>query len=224
MNFLSHYYFERYTPVSEVVLGCLLPDLLKNVDKSYNFHPHRFEATLFVHPNPMHISEGWYRHVEVDKIFHSSPFFMEHNHLLRRKIEGALEGLPIRASFMAHIAIELILDHLLIKNELVKPIRLYEHLDHVQRPVIASYLRVIGLEDPAKFLAFYDRFISSRYLLDYARFENLSHALFSICKRIWTFEVTEIHHAKLTEQLSAYTEDYLKNFKEVFNYVQDRIV
>ena len=224
MNFLSHYYFELYTAESEQVLGCLLPDLLKNVDKTYNFHPQRFEELLFVHPARMYLSEGWYRHVEVDKIFHSSPFFITHNHALRRQIEPALAGLPIRASFMAHIAVELILDHLLLKDELVKPVRLYEHLDHVPRPVIHAYLHIIGLEDPSVFLDFYERFIRSRYLLDYAQFENLSHALFAICKRIWKFDVTADHHTKLTEQLLIYTEVHLKNYKEVFNYVQDRLV
>lgn len=48
MNFLSHYYFERYTGHSERVLGGLLPDLLKNVDKGYNFQPQRYESLFFL--------------------------------------------------------------------------------------------------------------------------------------------------------------------------------
>lgn len=224
MNFLSHYYFERYSPNSERVLGSLLPDLLKNVDKRYNFHPQRFEEVLFAHPKTMSISEGWYRHEEIDRLFHTSTFFIHHTHTLRKKVDPVVAHLPVRASFLAHIAIELLLDHLLIDHTLVNPNRLYEHLAHVQRATVERYLLTIGNVDVKRFWDFYERFVASRYILDYADIGNLPHALFNICKRVWTFETADEDMDRLTECLHAYKEQQLSDYMCIFQEIQDKLV
>ena len=223
MNFLSHFYFERYATQPERVLGSLLPDLLKNVDKSYIFHPQKQEEQFFLHPQAQAISEGWYRHVEVDKLFHSSEFFLEHNHVLRKQLEPVLEGLPIRASFMAHIAIELLLDHLLIQHELVNVSRLYEHLEHVNLSTLRFYLKTLGVADVEGFMDFYDKFLSWRYIFEYKEVEKISNPLFNISKRIWTFETQPSQHEALTEVLINYRDNQLTNFKEIYMYIQDNI-
>ncbi len=223
MNFLSHFYFERFATVPERVLGSLLPDLLKNVDKSYVFHPQKFEEQLFSHPLSMEISEGWYRHVEVDKLFHSSEFFLSHCHTLRRQLDPILEGTPIRGTFMAHIAIELILDHLLIKHQLVNVNRLYEHLENVNRSIVKTYLTTIGVEDTKGFFEFYDKFLKWRYIADYKDLDQISKPLINISKRIWTFETPKEVHKGLTEVLIRYTDENLKDFKDIYAYIQDNL-
>ncbi len=224
MNFLSHYYFERFAPESERVLGAILPDLLKNVDKQYSFHPQRFEESLFAHPKTMWISEGWYRHVEVDKIFHSSTYFLDHCHVFRKMLAPVVEHLPIRASFLAHIAIELLLDHLLIQNKQVNPARLYDHLEQVNRPSIERYLNTIGEVDIQRFFAFYDEFIKARYILDYKDITNISYALFNICKRLWVFEITDQDLTNLSQCLIDYKEKELINYIDIFHEIQHKIV
>src|SRR5690606_18264561 len=99
MNFLSHFYFERFSVHPERIVGCVLPDLLKNADKSYVFHPQRFEEQLFAHPLSRELSEGWYRHVEVDKAFHSSEMFLEHCHLLRDRKSTRLNSSHVKISY-----------------------------------------------------------------------------------------------------------------------------
>jgi len=72
MNFLSHYYFDRDTiPYIRDyhTLGTVLPDLLKNADKSILIHPEKLQ-----HSDPA-ISDmiaGWKKHLLVDRYFHSS--------------------------------------------------------------------------------------------------------------------------------------------------------
>ncbi|MHC8947965.1 hypothetical protein [Sphingobacterium hungaricum] len=220
MNFVSHYYFERYAHEPERVLGSLLPDLLKNADKSYSFQPQRFEEILFANPQTRAISEGWYRHVEVDKLFHNCDFFLSHSHQLRKKIDPVLGDLPIRASFLAHIAIEILLDHLIIQDQVVNVARLYEHLESASKKHTKIYLEQIGLEDTSRYFSFYDRFLQSKYMFQYENIENLSHALFNICKRVWDFQVEEKHQQQLTGVLIDYKSDYLSNYKEVFHYIQ----
>ncbi|TDS15983.1 hypothetical protein [Sphingobacterium paludis] len=220
MNFLSHYYFERYSPHAETVFGALLPDLLKNVNKAYNFHPQRFEEALFAHPQTRYVSEGWYRHVEVDKLFHSSEFFIEHCHVLRKLLDPIVAHLPIRASFLAHISIELLLDHLLIDQQIVNAQRLYEHLEHISPNLIEKYLRTLGDVDIAEFKNFYTRFLESRYMLSYHDVSNLAHALFNICKRVWVFQTTDADLYELTACLSHYKEHHLKNYLDIFHNIQ----
>lgn len=223
MNFLSHFYFERYASESARVVGCLLPDLLKNADKEYVFHPNRFEEQIFVHPMMVEIYQGWYRHVEVDKVFHSSPFFLEHNHELRKQLDPIVSHLPIRASFLGHISLELLLDHLLIEYKMVNVNRFYEHLEHVNRSILKRFLEIIGLQDTTKFFHFYDQFLSWKYVHEYADLSRLSVPLFNICKRVWHFDVETPDHLALTEALRSYTENHLSDFRDIFKFVNDRL-
>lgn len=223
MNFLSHFYFERFATHPERVVGSLLPDLLKNFDKSYTFHPQRFEEQLFTHPLGVELSEGWYRHVEVDKLFHSSTYFIDHSHYLRKELDPVIADLPIRGTFLAHIAIELILDHLLIKHELVNVSRLYENLANVNRTVLKNYLITIGVPDVDGFLTFYDKFIAWRYIFEYKDLEQISKPLINISKRIWQFDVTADVHERMTAVLLSYTEERMHDFKDVYAYIQDNL-
>ncbi|MFZ4261093.1 hypothetical protein ACFRAE_03565 [Sphingobacterium sp. HJSM2_6] len=223
MNFLSHFYFERFAIHSQRLVGALLPDLLKNVDKSYTFHPQKSEEILFANPKTRQISEGWYRHVEVDKLFHGSEFFLEHCHQLRLQLQKPLAGLPIRPSFMAHIAIELLLDHLLIEQELVNVSRLYEHLEHADRNSIRSYLKTIAVPDIEAFMKFYEDFISWKYIFEYKDINAISKPLFNIAKRIWQFETNADQRMELTQVLIDYKAKELQNFKVIYAYIQDNM-
>lgn len=223
MNFLSHYYFERFAAESEKVVGCLLPDLLKNVNKKYIFHPIRFHDRLSTSPTALSLLEGWYRHVEVDRLFHNSDFFIHHRHELRKILAPVVQDTPIRASFLAHIALELILDHRLIKDESVKVVRLYEHLEAADRQALRFFLNNIGLGDTQDFFEFYKAFIESKYMVKYEEIHFLSCASLNICKRLWTFEISDYLAAALTNELTNYTENKLGDYREVFHYIQDQL-
>ena len=216
MNFLSHYYFERYAANSEQVLGGLLPDLLKNIDKSYSFQLHKFESNVPRGQKNESITEGWRRHLEVDKLFHSSDFFYHHTHEMRKIIDQNISDLPVRATFLAHISLELLLDHKLIDHELLSVSRLYEHLEHVDRNNLSKYLQTLEGVNQESFFNFYDRFLASKYIFDYAIVENIPHALFNICKRVWDFTPSTHHFEVLTMQLEDYQQNELKDFMEIY--------
>jgi|SRR5690606_26292795 len=223
MNFLSHYYFERFASESEQVLGGLLPDLLRNVDKDYSFQLQKLEHKLDFHPKSGAITEGWKRHIEVDKLFHGSDFFYTHTHHLRKHIESVVEDLPVRASFLAHIALELLLDHLLIADHIVNVTRLYEHLAAIDRPVVGLYLKELGEVDVNRFFVFYDGFLTSKYIYDYADIANIPHALYNICKRVWDFQPQQKHVDELSVRLKEYQVGYLENYREIYTFIQDKI-
>lgn len=223
MNFLSHYYFERYAVEPEQVLGGLLPDLLKNVDKGYSFQLHRYEQLSQLTPKAVPITEGWERHMEVDRLFHNSDFFYKHTHQLRNVIKEDVADLPIRASFLAHIALELLLDHQLIAHDLLNVGRLYEHLEEVDRNAVGIYLQGLEKVDVDRFFTFYDKFIASRYIFDYAKVENIPHALFNICKRIWKFEASDRHIQQLEQRLEDYQKEHMAVFFEIYNYISQKL-
>lgn len=223
MNFLSHYYFERYAVNSEQVLGGLLPDLLKNADKNYSFQLSKFENRFPIGQKSESITEGWRRHLEVDKLFHSSDFFYHHTHQIRKIVERNIADLPIRASFLAHISLELLLDHKLIANELLSVSRLYEHLEHIDRNVLNKYLQALETVNLESFFNFYDRFVASKYIFDYAKVENIPHALFNICKRVWDFTPSPHHFEMLTVQLDNYQQNELKDFMEIYSYIAQQL-
>src|ERR1700749_3218337 len=103
MNFLSHYYFDRHVTNCYHILGIVLPDLLKNADKSIVLHPEKLH-----HPNKAvnTIIQGWNKHLEVDRYFHSSDFFLTRSHELKNLLTPAIEGSPVKPFFLGHIALE----------------------------------------------------------------------------------------------------------------------
>src|ERR1700735_940779 len=87
MNFLSHFYFDRDTDNCYLILGTVLPDLLKNADKTVILHP---EKLKHVNPAVNSIVQGWNKHLEVDRYFHSSDFFIHHSHQLKKLLLPAI--------------------------------------------------------------------------------------------------------------------------------------
>lgn len=223
MNFLSHYYFERFSWQPERVTGCLLPDLLKNADKTYAFRPERYARELEKRKDTLAIFEGWKRHVEVDRLFHSSKYFIDHCHYFRRKIIVPLQNTEIRTTFFAHVAVELFLDHLLIKNQLVNPERLYENLEATNSYSLRRFLKIMGLQDTAPFFDFYQRFIDSRYIHKYESVSSLVDAMINICKRLWSFSLSEGEKTELTLIFETYIQEDLQDYLEIFKYIQDRL-
>lgn len=96
MNFLSHFYFDRDVNDCYHILGTVLPDLLKNADKAIVLHPEKLHHS----DNRINsIIAGWNKHLEVDRYFHSSVFFLEQSHRLKLSLRPAIEGSPVKPFF-----------------------------------------------------------------------------------------------------------------------------
>src|SRR5205085_12273632 len=99
MNFLSHLYFDRNSTNPDLVLGTVLPDLMKNANKSWIIHPEKRIDLLDNDYTLLSLLKGWKRHVDVDRYFHCSDFFLEHSKAIRLIIVPHLEDSPVRPSF-----------------------------------------------------------------------------------------------------------------------------
>jgi hypothetical protein len=220
MNFLSHYYFDRDTTNCYHTLGTVLPDLLKNADKNIIIHPEKLH-----HSKPVinDIIAGWQKHLEVDRCFHSSDFFITRSHQLKKMLLPAIEGSPVKPFFLGHIALELILDNLLLTTGKVSVSDFYDHLSSCNNEVIREFLSFTGLKDTDVFFRFYEKFKKSRYLETYAETQQIAYALKRICMRVWDDPFTPEQEGKMNWVLSDYREDMYSDFMLIFDDIAARL-
>ncbi|MES2650139.1 MAG: hypothetical protein V4663_00290 [Bacteroidota bacterium] len=223
MNFLSHYYFERENTDSNLVIGTVLPDLVKNAHKDWNFYPQKNEELFTPDAQLNSILTGWKRHLEVDKLFHSSDFFNRHTAQLKQLLLSILEDSQVRPSFLAHIGVELLLDHLLVINTKIDINSFYTHLNAVDDIKLTLFFKKCGATDTDHFFKFFNGFKSSRYLLSYQKLENISYALQRICMRLWVHPFDEKTVLLLTEKLSIYKVELEKDYMKIFGEIEGKL-
>lgn len=220
MNFLSHFYFDRHTDDCYHVLGTILPDLRKNADKTIVLHPEKLQ-----HDDPAvnSIIAGWNKHLEVDRHFHSSAFFLEHSYKLKKELLPAIAGSPVKPFFLGHIALELILDNLLLTTQQITADGFYAHLEGCQERVIDEFLKSAGLKETAFFFKFYAEFKRSRYLYTYAETHQVAYALKRICMRIWKDPFTPKMEQDMDVVIISYRETLLDNFLLIFDEIEGKM-
>jgi hypothetical protein len=222
MNFLSHFYFDRNSTDPYFILGTVLPDLLKNADKTYNIHPEK----LADHPDKAvnSILQGWKKHLEVDKYFHSSEFFNYHAHQLKLVLAPAIAGSVVKPFFLGHIALELILDNLLITSENLSVDEFYNHLEAVDDDALQTFLAYSGISDPAIFFKFFRKFNQNRYLHTYAEATQVAYALKRICMRVWKDPFTEEQEANMAEVVLLYRTLLMVDFMRIFDEIAAELI
>lgn len=219
MNFLSHYYFERYSHDPELVLGSILPDLVKNAAKGIHVLAHKYEERFGSNPKLNSIYRGWIRHLETDRIFHNSMFFYEKTHELKILLTPAVEDTPIRPSFLSHIALELLLDHLLLKNDWVNEMDFYAYLASVDRDAVTRFLNLCDVEDTTFFFTYFNSFIRAQYVGSYREFDAMTMAIINICRRLWDESPTPDQQRQLSVDLAGYAQKLAGDFKPVFEEI-----
>ena len=223
MNFLSHYYFERYHRNPELVLGCILPDLIKNADRNINVLPHKYETLFDGNPKLRHIYEGWGRHLEIDRYFHNAPFFYSHTHELKLRLAPSVVDTPIRPSFLSHIALELLLDHLLLHHRAVHESDFYECLAAADRDMVARFLTLCEVPDTTFFFNYFNGFMQEQYVGSYRQFDQLTFALINICRRLWDVRLPDKQRDMITDALIQYTPLLDSDFRAIFDDVETHI-
>lgn len=215
MNFLSHFYFDRHITEPYHILGTVLPDLLKNADKTYNIHPEKLPA----HPDKAVncIMEGWERHLKVDKYFHSSQFFTHHSHQLKLVLAPAIQGSVVKPFFLGHIALELILDNLLITKGKLSVDDFYNHLDEIETAKLELFFNYSGLQNPERFFKFFADFKRHRYLHTYSEIAQIAYALKRICMRVWNAPFTQEQEESMTEVLLKYRSELATGYLQIFD-------
>lgn len=223
MNFLSHYYFVQSINNPYYTIGAILPDLFRNHHYNWKFRPEK-ENLLFNDNSDINLLfEGWKHHVQVDAIFHNSVPFKIHSSQLRQELATVFTDLPKRPFFLAHVAYELILDSLLIRNNIVDTNQFYRNLDACEPKILDGFMHKLGIMETNGFYRFLNNFIESRYLETYNKPVSLVHALDRIGRRVWVEEFS----TKETETALIVLENAIENlnydFLNVFKLVEEEI-
>ena len=220
MNFLSHYYFDRQCANCYHILGTVLPDLLKNADKTIVLHPEKLRHHT---PAVNAIIEGWQKHLDVDRHFHSSDFFVAHSRGLKEQLRPVIEGSPVKPFFLGHIAIELILDNLLITTHKIRVDDFYDYLEQCQEDVVREFLTFSGMPDPNIFLNFFESFKKNRYLETYIDTAQVAYALKRICMRIWQQPFSAGQEDAITRVIMDYRLLVYDSFMEIFDEIEEKL-
>ena len=220
MNFLSHYYFDRDETNCYHILGTVLPDLLKNADKTIVLHPEKLNHT---NPDINSIITGWNKHLDVDRYFHSSDFFLHHSHQLKLLLAPVIEGSPVKPFFLGHIGLELILDNLLLTTQKLSVQNFYDQLEACNNEVIAEFLAFAELKDDTRFFKFFAGFKSSAYLHTYAETLQVAYALKRICMRVWANPFAPTQEAAISEVVLAYRQLLLTDFMDIFEEIEAKL-
>jgi hypothetical protein len=204
-----------------MVLGTVMPDLLKNADKSVIIHPEKL-THKDVHVNS--IIAGWTKHLQVDRYFHSSDFFLQHSHQLKKLLLPAMEGSPVKPFFLGHIALELILDNLLLTTGKVTADGFYEHLEGCNETIVDEFLTSSGLTNTAVFFKFYYEFKKSKYLHSYTDTKEIAYALKRICMRVWKNPFSAENEAAMNGILMTYRATLKDDFMSIFDEVEGKML
>jgi len=220
MNFLSHFYFERQNTNDYFVMGVVLPDLVKNAHKDWNLNPQKNEFLYAADPDQYAVLSGWKKHLEVDRLFHNSLFFKEQTANLKQCILPLLNTGPVKPFFLAHIGLELVLDHLLLVENQLDVNTFYTQLSEANTASLDRFLAQAGVPDKLLFDNFLANFISGRYLLSYQKMENISYALNRICMRLWNNPFNEDQLVRLTGQLERFKEHIAHHYLDIFEEIE----
>jgi len=221
MNFLSHYYFDRHVTDCYHILGTVLPDLLKNADKTIVLHPEKLRHSN-QHVNSIII--GWNKHLDVDRHFHSSGFFKTHSHELKKMLLPATEGSPVKPFFLGHIAVELILDSLLIITRKINVDSFYDHLSSCREDIIREFFDAAGLKECDFFFRYFEKFKKDKYLHTYAEMPQITYALKRICMRIWRDPFIAEQENQITRIISTYNTTLEPYYSLIFNEIEEKLI
>lgn len=176
MNFLSHYYLDRHHPSAYFKLGLVLPDLVRGYNRTMR------KAVAAHHPTlPQHqaLKHGLQKHRDADRVFHALPQFAALQLSLKQELEKRqlIEKLP-RSYFLAHVAIEMLIDKNLLKLYPQIHVEFYADLTTVSQPIVENYFAEIGCKPMASvFFDNFNLFTERRFLKDYPSDEKFTEIL-----------------------------------------------
>lgn len=176
MNFFAHYHFYHKPNNIWHNAGLLFPDLLRIFTKSQRIS----EKTIIIphpeNPNYVNLVDGIQNHFKADDIFHNWNWFKEKNHELALVMRESKLDIK-RDWFLAHIFIELAIDHVLVTENESKVNDLYADLGSCNKQEWEFFFTKNNIDDFEIWFEGFNRFIKHRYIFTYKDTDNVIYAL-----------------------------------------------
>ena len=183
MNYLAHGY--RFLDRPCFVAGTALPDWLSVADRSVRVRAESMaQLPSDLSPPVAEVLAGVAQHLRDDAWFHSSPVFEQVSRAIAMVIRSEF-ALPrnYRASFLAHVLTELLIDSVLIQRDPSLLDRYYAALQEVDDDVLHAALAQLLPQVPESLVRVRERFIEMEYLRDYCDDDLLIYRLGQVSTR-----------------------------------------
>jgi hypothetical protein len=201
MHFLSHYYLDRgrYNPL--FVTGSLLPDIAHGFTKTYNSVIRKGGRTYAGDDEMIH--RGVLRHYEVDALFHGSGTFRQVcTFASDTMISEGLDREKYRLWFLSHIAAEVVLDIILIRQNPGIVQEYYDVLSSVEINKLDVYLNsIVAPDEKSKIMANFNRFKEVKFLFNLDRIEGAAEGIIRTAYRATGVVFPDVDRAKLMAAL-----------------------
>jgi hypothetical protein len=194
VNYFAHAI--RFLDQPYFMAGTAMPDWIRLIDKA---RVSSKSTQRFIDANSSNLSveqraicEGVLQHHTDDDLFHSNPVFMSLNLEFAQNLRDHLAGDPsnleangsMRSHFVAHIAIELLLDGYLIEQEPQQISKYYRVVDQLDSSVIAATIEKITKRSLEKLPTLIRRFAVERFLYDYLDDQRLLRRMNQVMRRV----------------------------------------
>ncbi|MEX2588960.1 MAG: hypothetical protein WD334_02070 [Chitinophagales bacterium] len=182
MNFLSHYYFEKNCS-PEFLVGLILPDLFPGFNQKLRRNIRETAPGL---KSGLEIRKGIACHIRQDKAFHSSGFFQEREIYYKAHLHlPSFEKERSRPYLFRHIYLEMLMDRVLIVYKPKHGPEFFEKLALLKANHLSSFFKEIDrAKEVIDFFAIFNRFLSSKFLLNYIDNDFFIKALIRSYKRV----------------------------------------
>lgn len=184
MNYLAHslpFVFDDDDHAAWRVAGTSLPDWLRVIDKKARLRPDVLEGAPDDDPRFVALKAGAQQHHDDDLRFHSDDAFEALNHDVAAIARARFPHL--RASTLAHVLVELLLDAALMQRHPHLLQRYYDVVASIDGDVLRAFVqRTTGRPvDNAPY--FLDRFRRARFLGAYAHDDGMMQCLRGVWSR-----------------------------------------
>ena len=180
MNYLGHFVYNhsicRLEPRPYFVLGVVLPDLWPRFSRRRRIHWKTVRESIVTDPITRELREGLLNHVDVDRRFHHLPSFIRWQRELKQRVR-CKEIHSALLDFLAHLTLELVLDHYLVSACPHIAEELYNRLASCDPAHAEELVGIVGKVDSRGLGAEIQGFINRRYLPRFATRETLSEVI-----------------------------------------------
>lgn len=172
MNFISHFYLLEDKANPDIVLGNLIPDLMRGFTKIY--HQQIKNNKELINNN---IVSGIEFHLKTDLEFHHHPFFIEKNKVFKKFLFDL--KLPSKKYYLVtHILLELLIDRYLLETYPNIGIQFYDKLRISEKDNFKEKLKLLfNSELNLKIHSIFNSFIENKYAFALTHTEGIKFAL-----------------------------------------------
>jgi hypothetical protein len=197
MNYLAHslpFVFDDDDLACWRVAGTALPDWLRVVDRRARLRPDVLSRAPVDDPRFEALVTGARRHHDDDERFHTHDAFEAATTELTLAIRARAPGL--RASALAHVLVEMLVDAALIERHPRLLDRFYAAVDALDDDVVTTFVRATTERPLPHVGVFLDRFRAARFLAEYTTDAGVLGCLRGVWLRAGLGPVDDaVHHA-----------------------------